>query len=302
MAGITNVAAWGKAMWPGVKKWYGMGYDEHPEQWVHLVEKNSDDRYMVEEVGTIGTGLAKLKTENEPYQYEGTEQGFVATYRHDVYGLGIVVTEEAIDDDQYGVVAQRRAKTLGFSMRQTKEHIVANVYNNAFDSNYTGADGKEMCSNAHVNKSGGTWSNYQNADISEAALEQAAIDIMKFTNDKGLNISVRPMSLHVAVDSVFDVHRILESKLRVGTADNDTNALRDFGVFPKGVYPNNYFTDTDSWFIRTDAPDGVKLFQRWPMRFDMDSSFDTGAIKFIARERYSVGHTDPRGIYGGEGA
>ena len=180
MAGMINTAAWGKALWPGVNAWFGMGYDEHPEEWPMLFEKYTDGRYMVEDVGTIGLGMPRKKAENETFQYEGTEQGFRNTYRHEVWGLGMTITAEVLDDDQYGVVAESKAKALGFSMRQGKETTCANVYNRAFNSSYTGGDGVSLINASHPNKSGGTWSNLQSADLSEAALEQACIDIMTF--------------------------------------------------------------------------------------------------------------------------
>ena len=301
MAGLISSSEWGAALWPGVNAWFGQAYDEHGLEWPDLFDKFSDSRYMVEDIGTVGLGLPKVKDENAPFEYEGTEQGFKNTYRHIVYGLGMVITAEVIDDDQYGVVGESKAKALGFSMRQGKEVVGANVYNNAFNSSFTGGDGVEMISASHLNKSGGTFSNLASTDLSEAALEQACIDIMKIKNDKSLNIAVLPQTLILPPDLIFEAERILKSELRVGVANNDLNALKSTGKFPGGVKVNHYLTDADAWFIRNNVPNGLKLFERWPLRFDQDNSFDNNAVKFVAFERYSVGWTDPRAVYGSAG-
>ena len=204
-----------------------------------------------------------------------------------------MITEIMIEDDLYNIIGERKAKALAFSMRQTKEINGANVYNRAFNSSFVGGDGVELISSAHPNVSGGTWSNLQSADMSEAALEQACIDISKFTNDKGLKIAVMPQSLHIPSELVFDTHRILQSVARVGTADNDTNALKDMGKFPGGVHVNHYFTDTDAWFIRNNVADGMKYIERRADTFQMSDDFDTSNVKFKASCRYDFGWTDP---------
>jgi phage major head subunit gpT-like protein len=202
------------------------------------------------------------------------------------------------------VVGQRKAKGLAFSMRQTKEIIAANVYNRAFTSTFTGGDGKELLATDHPNFSGGTWQNEltTSADMSEAALEQACIDIASFTNDRGLKIAYRPTTLIIPKELEFDTARILKNTDRPATADRDINALKALGKFSKGMIVNHYLTDTDAWFIRTDCPDGLKYFERRADEFGMDNDFDTENAKFKATSRYSFGWTDPRGLYGSPGA
>lgn len=301
---MITTGHWGKALWPGINAWYGKAYDEHKQEWSDLFDVKTSRKAFEEDVGTTGFGLAVVKNEGDPISYDTESQGFISRYTNVVYGLGFVISQEAYDDDQYDVVGERRSRGLAFSLRQTKEHIAANVFNRAFNSSYTGGDGKEMCATDHPNVAGGTWSNELAvaADLSEASLEQACIDIMKLKNDRGLNISLMPKSLHIAPDEVYNAERILMSKGRSGSADNDINALNSMGKFPGGVKVNHYFADADAWFIRTNAPDGLKCFQRAPMKFAMDNDFDTSNAKFKAYERYSMGWTDPRGVFGSPGA
>ena len=209
-----------------------------------------------------------------------------------------------MEDDLYDVIGQRRAQDLARSMRQTKENVAANVYNRAFNSSFVGGDGKELCATDHPNVAGGTWQNELTtaADLSEAALEQACIDIMKWADDRGLKIQVRPRSLIIPPDLVFEAERILMSPYRVGTANNDVNAIYNMGKFPEGIKVNQYLTDTDAWFIRTDAPHGMKYFERRGDEFSMDNDFDTENAKFKATSRFSFGWSDPRGVYGSPGA
>jgi len=209
-----------------------------------------------------------------------------------------------MEDDLYDVVGERRAKSLAFSMRQTKELNAANVYNRAFNSAYTGGDAKELCAADHPNWAGGTWANELSvaADLSEAALEQACIDVMKWTNDRGLKVAIQPQTLLIPVDLVFEAERILKTPYRVGTADNDINALYHMGKFPGGVKVNHYFTDADAWFLRTNVPHGMKGFTRRKMNFFFDDAVTTENAKFKATERYVFGWTDPRGMYGSPGA
>lgn len=213
-----------------------------------------------------------------------------------------MVTREAMEDDQYDVVAEKRARGLAFSMRQTKEIVGANVFNRAFNPAYTGGDGKEMIATDHPNAVGGTWSNELStaANLSEAALEQACIDMGKWTNDRGLRIAVMPKSLHIPVDLEFEANRILKSQYRVGTPNNDVSALVSMGKFgtPK---INHYFTSTTAWFIRTQVQDSLKYFARREDSFEEDNSFDNETAKFKASARYSFGWTDPRGVYGSTG-
>jgi hypothetical protein len=300
---MINSASFAKALWPGINTWYGREYDEWPVEFTELFDMENSSRAYEEDVGTTGFGYAQIKEEGAGLDYDEESQAFVTRYSHVVYALGFVVTREIFEDDQYDVVGKRRSEALAFSMRQTKEVVGANIYNRAFNSDYTGGDGVEMISGLHPNFSGGTWSNELTtaADLSESALEQACIDIMKLTNDRGLKISVMPESLIVPVDLVFEARRILGSEGRVGTADNDMNALKSMGKFTK-VIVNHYLTDTDAWFIKNRVKNGLKCYTRRKMEFGVDNDWDTENAKYKASERYSFGWTDPRAIYGSEGA
>ncbi len=240
------------------------------------------------------------------------KQGFTSRYNHVTYGLGFIVTREAFDDDMYDVVAKKKAQSLAFSMRQTKEIIGANVYNRAFSTSYVGGDGASLVASAASfgaggsvsapNVSGGTYTNGPSAavDLSEAALEQACIDIAGFTNDRGLKIAVRPRKLIIPKELMFEADRILKTEGRTGTDLNDLNALKARGLIPE-VVVNHYLTDTDAWFILTDVRDGLKYFERRDDEFTMDEDFDTENAKYKATARYSFGWTDRRGIYGSPG-
>ena len=291
------------AGWPGVNAWYGKAYDEYPVEYKDLFETHSSSRAWEEDVGTSGFGLAVQKSEGSPISYDSERQGFITRYQHAVFALGFVITREMMEDDQYDIVGKRKAEGLAFSMRQTKELIGANVYNRAFSGSYLGGDGVSLISNAHPNIKGGTWSNQiaTASDLSEAALEQACIDIAGFTNDAGLLIAVRPETLIIPRQLIFEAKRILGTDGRVGTDNNDLNALKTLGVVPK-VVTNHYLTDTDAWFIRTNVKHGMKYFERRGDAFEMDNDFDTENAKFKATARYSFGWTDPRGLYGSAGA
>ena len=302
--GVINTSSFAKALAPGINKWYGDAYSEFPVEYTDLFEQDKSTRAYEEDVGTTSFGLASKKDEGGSIAYDEEKQAFISKYVHVTYALGFIITREIYEDQQYDLVGKRRSKALAFSLRQTKEILGANIYNRAFNPTYTGGDGVELCSELHPNFSGGTWSNEPDvaSDLSEASLEQACIDIMKWTNDRGLRISVMPNSLHIPADLVFEAERILMSTHRVGTANNDVNALYRMGKFPGGVKVNHYFTDTDAWFIRTNVQDGLKTFQRRGMEFGIDNDFDTENAKYKATERYSFGWTDPRGIYGSPGA
>ena len=300
---VINTGSFAKALWPGVNAWYGKAYDEYPVEYKDLFETHSSSRAWEEDVGTSGFGLAVQKSEGSPISYDSERQGFITRYQHAVFALGFVITREMMEDDQYDIVGKRKAEGLAFSMRQTKELIGANVYNRAFSGSYLGGDGVSLISNAHPNIKGGTWSNQiaTASDLSEAALEQACIDIAGFTNDAGLLIAVRPETLIIPRQLIFEAKRILGTEGRVGTDLNDLNALKTLGVVPK-VVTNHYLTDTDAWFIRTNVKHGMKYFERRGDAFEMDNDFDTENAKFKATARYSFGWTDPRGLYGSAGA
>lgn len=300
---IITTGSFSKALWPGVNSWYGKAYNEYPVEWDKLYEKYTSRKAFEEDVGITSFGLAQIKPEGSAVAYDSERQSFVTRYTHVNYALGFIITEEMVDDDQYDVVAERRARGLAFSMRQTKEVVGANPYNRAFNASFTYGDGVSLINSAHPNAAGGTWSNTlaTNANLSEAALEQACIDIARFTNDRGLKIAIAPQSIHIPPELMFEIERILKSQYRVGTANNDINALISMGKFPKGVNVNHYFTSTTAWFLRTNAPDGMKYFERKGDSFAEDNDFDTGNAKYKAQGRYSFGNTDPRALYGAQG-
>lgn len=300
---IINSGSFAKALWPGVNAWYGKAYNEYDTEFDQLFDKNTSTKAFEEDVGVSSFGLAVQKGEGAPISYDSERQAFTTRYQHAVFALGFIITREMMEDDQYDVVGQRKAQGLAFSMRQTKEVIGANVYNRAFNSSYTGGDGSALIASNHANLKGGTWSNQiaTASDLSEAALEQACIDIAGFTNDAGLLVAVKPETLIIPRQAIFEAKRILGSDGRVGTDNNDLNAIKGMGLIPK-VVVNHYLTDTDAWFIRTNVPHGMKYFERRADQFDMDNDWDTENAKFKATARYSFGWTDPRGLYGSAGA
>ena len=300
---IINSGSFAKALWPGVNAWYGKAYDEYKVEYDSLFDKFTSGKAFEEDVGISSFGLAVQKSEGAPISYDSERQAFITRYQHVVYALGFIITREMMEDDQYDVVGQRKAQGLAFSMRQTKEVIAANVYNRAFSASYTGGDAVSLINASHVNIKGGTWSNQIStaSDLSEASLEQACIDIAGFTNDAGLLIAVRPESLIIPRQLIFEAKRILGTDGRVGTDNNDLNAIKTLGSIPK-VITNHFLTDTDAWFIRTNVPHGMKYFERRGDQFDMDNDWDTENAKFKATARYSFGWTDPRGLYGSAGA
>lgn len=300
---IINSGSFAKALWPGVNAWYGKAYNEYQTEYDKLFDKYTSTRAFEEDVGISSFGLAVQKSEGSPITYDTEKQAFITRYQHVVYALGFIITREMMEDDQYDVVGQRKAQGLAFSMRQTKEVVGANVYNRAFNSSFVGGDGVSLLNSAHPTLAGGTFSNQiaTAADLSEAALEQACIDIAGFTNDRGLLIAVKPKRLIIPRQLMFEAKRILGSEGRVGTDNNDMNALKTMGLIPE-VVVNHYLTDPDAWFIRTDVPHGMKYFERRADSFDMDNDWDTENAKFKATARYSFGWTDPRGLYGSAGA
>ena len=297
-----NTGSFGKALWPGVNTWYGKAYDEFDVEWSKIFTTRSSRKNFEEDISISSFGLAQQKAEGTPVSYDSEQQGFVDRYTHVVYSLGFIITKEMVDDDLYDVAGERKAKGLAFSMRQTKEVIAANILNRAFNSSFTYGDGKELCNSTRPNVAGGTWSNIiaVSADISEAALEQACIDIGKFTNDRGLRIAVKPQKLIVPVDLDFEANKIMDTQYEVGTNNNTVNLVRS--RFPKGVVVNHYLTDTDAWFILTNVPNGMTHFERNPDSFAHDDDFDSDNAKFKARSRYSFGCSDKRSIYGSAGA
>jgi len=291
-----------KALWPGIKEWWGRSYSEHPEEYVDLFDKETSDKAYEEDVEITGFGLAPVKAQGASINYDVESQGAVTRYTHVAYALGYVVTFEELRDDLYEVVSKRRAKQLAFSMRQTKENVGANVFNRAFSSSYTGGDGVSMINSAHPTTAG----NQSNvlttaADLSEAAIEDLTIQIMQAQNAKGLRISLMPQSLHVPVQLFYEANRILKSVLQNDSSNNAINVLKATNVFPKGIKMNHYFTSATAWFIRTNAPAGLKMYERDAIMFDQDNDFDTKNAKAACYERYSMGWSDWRGVFGTPG-
>jgi len=304
MSGVITSSSFAKLLWPGLNSIYGKSYNDYPVEWDKLFEKNSSDRAYEEDLGLSSFGLAAVKNEGAPIQYDTERQGFTSRYNHVVYALGFIITREIYEDDQYGKVGAQKAKALARSMRQTKEIVGANIYNRAFaGSGYLGGDGKTLLASDHPNVAGGTFSNVIGtaADLSEAALEQAVIDIAGFRDDRGLLIAAKPEKLVIPYQQTFEAKRILGSDGRVGTDLNDPNVLKDMGMF-SNVVINHYLTDADAWFILTNVKDGLKYFERRADAFEMDNDFDTENAKFKATARYSFGWSDPRAIYGSAGA
>jgi hypothetical protein len=299
---LINSSSFAKALWPGVNAWYGKSYNEYATEYTKLFDTFKSSKAFEEDVGVSSFGLAIAKPEGAAVTYDSERQAFITRYSHVVYALGFYITREIMEDDQYDVVGQRKAQGLAYSMRQTKETVAANVYNRAFNSSFVYGDGKELLATDHPNFAGGTWANELGsaADLSEAALEQACIDIAGFTNDRGLLIAAKPKTLIIPRQLMFEAKRILGSDGQVYSSDNTLNAIKTMGMIPE-VVVNHYLTDADAWFIRTDVPHGMKHFERRADSFEMDNDFDSENAKFKATARYSFGATDPRGLFGSPG-
>lgn len=292
-----------KLLWPGLNARWGVSYTEHPKEYPDLVDLHTSDKNYEEDQELTGFGLAPVKTQGASIYYDTEGQGVTTRYTHINYGLGFIITEEAIDDNLYEKIGMQRTGNLAFSLRQTKENVVANLYNRGFSTSYPIADGAAMLSAAHPSFTG----NQSNilataADLSESSLEDLSIQIMQATNTRGMKIALMGRSVIVPPSLAFEATRILKSTLQSDTANNAVNAMRSMGLFPEGVKVNHYLTDLDAFFIRTNAEDGLKLFQRKAATFAQDGDFDTSNLKYKASERYSVGATDWRGIYGTPGA
>jgi hypothetical protein len=301
MATITT-GAHPKALWPGIKEWWGRQYAEHQIEYTDLFDTETSDKAYEEDVEITGFGLAPVKRQSMAIDYDTETQGTVTRYTHVAYALGYIVTYEELRDDLYEIVSKRRAKMLAFSMRQTKENVAANVYNRGFNATYTFGDGQPLFSASHPSQTG----NQSNvlttaADLSETSLEDMTIQIMQATNNRGLKISLMPQSLHVSTQNWYEANRILKSVLQNDTANNAINVLKATNVFPKGIKLNHYFTSATAWFIRTNAPAGMKYYERDAVMFDQDNDFDTKNAKAACYERYSFGNSDFRGGFGTPG-
>lgn len=302
MAVITT-GAHPKAHWPGIKEWFGIKYREKPLQCDELFERDTSDKSYEEDVESTSFGLAPVKPEGGSLTYDDHNQTNVSKYAHVTYGLGYKVTMEELEDNKYAAVSRRRSGMLAFSMRQTKEIVGANILNRGFNSSYTGADGKEMLATDHPTRAGDQSNELATpADFSEASLEDLLIQIRQAKNSRGLRIQLVGQKLVIPNDLMFEAQRVVTSNLQSGTANNDVNALKRMGMLPGGIVVNDYLTDSDAFFILTDAPAGLKHFVRKEVVFDQDNDFDTKNACASAIERYAFGWSDWRGIYGSPGA
>jgi hypothetical protein len=292
-----------KQLEPGLHALFGLEYDRYDREYEEIFSMESSDRAFEEEVMLSGFGSAPTKSEGAAVTFDDAQEVYTARYTMETIALAFSITEEAVEDNLYDRLAGRYTKALARSMSQTKQVKGAAVLNNAFDSSYTGGDGLELCSTAHTLANGSTFRNELStaADLNETSLEQALIDVAGFVDERGLKVAVRGMKMIVPKELQFTVDRLLESTLRPGTADND-NAVRNMGMLPDGYAVNHFLTDTDAWFVVTDAPNGLKGFNRTPVRTSMEGDFDTGNVRYKARERYAFGWSDPRGIFGSPGA
>lgn len=300
MAVITS-GAHPKDLWPGIKRWWGREYAKHPEVWGKIFEMQTSDKSYEEEVELTGFGLVPVKPEGDSISYDSETQGYVTRYTNVTYGMGYIVTQEALEDGQYEKVSKRRSSALAFSAQTTKETVHANIFNRAFNASFPGGDGVEMISTAHPTITG-TQSNElaTPADLSEASLEDLGIQIMNATNSRGLRIALSPKKLIVPAALYYDAKRIIESELQNDTANNAKNIV---GLEYKGALVCwKFLTDTDAWFVQTDCPAGLTHYKRRAGAFASDNDFDSSNAKAKFTERYSAGHSDWRGIFGTPGA
>lgn len=294
-----------KELLPGLNALFGLEYAKYGEEHKEIFESESSDRSFEEETKLSGFSAAPVKDEGSAIEYDNAQESWTARYTHETIAMGFSVTEEAIEDNLYDSLSSRYTKALARAMAYTKQVKAASVLNNAFTgSGVTYGDGQVLCSTAHPLVSGGTNSNTPStaADLNETSLEAAVIQVAGWTDERGLLIAAKPRKLVVPPNLMFVATRLLDTEGRVGTADNDINALRNNGSIPEGYTVNHYLTDTDAWFLMTDVPNGLKHFVRTPMQTSMDADFDTGNSRYKARERYSFGVSDPLGIFGSPGA
>ena len=297
-----NRAQLAKELEPGLNALFGLEYKRYENEAAQIFSQESSDRAFEEEVMLVGFGEAAVKPEGYAVAFDTAKESFTARYVHDTIALAFALTEEAVEDNLYDTLSARYTKALARSMAYTKQVRGANVLNNAFS--VTGGDGVTLASTAHPTTFGGTFSNRSatDADINETSLEHAMIDIAGFIDERGLKIAMQGRKLIIPVNIQFVADRILNSTLRVGTADNDINALRNMGMLPEGYTVNHYLTDTDAWYVKTDCPNGLKHFVRAALATGMEGDFDTGNMRYKARERYSFGYSDPRCVYASQGS
>jgi len=292
-----------KELEPGLNALFGLEYDRYDQEHAEIFDTESSDRAFEEEVMLSGFGTAPVKSEGGAISFDQAQETFTARYSHETIALAFSITEEAIEDNLYDKLAARYTRALARSMSQTKQIRAASVLNNAFSTSNPIGDGSALCAADHPSISGNQSNVLATAsDLNETSLEQMLIDIAGFTDERGLKIAVRGMKLIIPKELQFIAERVLNSNLRPGTADNDTNALKSMGMLPEGAVVNHFLTDTDAFFVKTDAPNGFKLFQRTAIKTAMEGDFDTGNMRFKARERYSFGVSDWRSVIGTPGA
>ena len=293
-----------KELLPGLNALFGLEYARYGEEHKEIYETESSERSFEEETKLSGFSAAPVKPEGQAISYDNAQEAWTARYNHETIALGFSITEEAIEDNLYDSLSARYTKALARGMAYTKQVKAASVLNNGFNSTYVGGDGVSLFSTAHPLVSGGTNSNTPStgADLNETSLEAAVIQISLWTDERGLLIASKPKKLIVPPQLQFVATRLLETELRVGTNNNDINAIKNNGVVPEGYTINHFLTDPNAWFLTTDVPNGLKHFVRIPLKNDMDGDFDTGNVRYKARERYSFGWSDPLGIWGSAGA
>ena len=301
-----NRASIAKQLLPGLNAVFGMEYGEVADEHAVLFETENSDRAFEEEVLFTGFGKAPVKGEGAAVQYDNAQESFTARYTHETISLAFAVTEEAMEDNLYDTFAKLRAKGLARSMASTKQTKAADVFNNGFNTAFTGGDGQPLFSASHPTVGDGSQSNLigtaGTVDLSEAALETALISIQTVKDDRGILIGSNAVSLHVAPGNQFTADRVLNSPYQPNTADNNINSIANQGMIPNGYFVNKRFQDADAFFIKTDVPNGTKMFVRAPLATKMEPDFDTGNLRFKARERYSFGFSDWRGFFGSQGA
>jgi hypothetical protein len=293
-----------KELEPGLNALFGLEYDRYTNETAEIFTTETSDRAFEEEVMLSGFGSAATKAEGASVTFDDAKEAFTARYTHQTIALAFAITEEAIEDNLYDRLGNRYARALARSMANTKQVKGAEILNNAFSSSQLGGDGVVLCSTAHPTVSGTNLSNTftTQADLSETSLESALINIAAFIDERGLRISIQGTKLILPKELQFTAERILKSPLRVGTADNDINAIANMNMIPEGYRVNHYLNDTNAWFIKTDTPNGFKHFVRAALRTAMEGDFDTGNVRYKARERYSFGFSDPRCVYGSSGS
>jgi hypothetical protein len=293
-----------KELEPGLNALFGMEYARYDNEHAEIYETESSDRAFEEEVLIVGFGDAKVKTEGQGVSFDNASEGFTARYTHETVALAFALTEEAVEDNLYDRLGARYTKALARSMAHTKQVKAANVLNNAFNTNFAGGDGQPLISTAHPLAYGGTLANRATtmSDLNETSLENALISVSTFVDDRSMILALQGTKLIVPPQLQFVVDRLLETPGRVSTADNDINAIKNMGMIPEGYAVNHFLSDTDAWFLLTDVPDGFKHFERSPISTSMEGDFDTGNVRYKARERYSFGFSNPRCVFGSQGA